>query len=122
MEESSAWAREEAGVPVWLQFEDLAAHASVRYEAAVLRLDERHVASQQRRLLAFVSSALGDKDMLAFRSLRLSAGAASADEVELARAAEDKERLLLHLSVLTTNPLPNPNPHPNPNPNPDPKP
>ena len=35
MEESSAWAREEAGVPVWLQFEDLAAHASVRYEAAV---------------------------------------------------------------------------------------
>ena len=100
MEESSAWAREEAGVPVWLQFEDLAAHASVRYEAAVLRLDERHVASQQRRLLAFVSSALGDKDMLAFRSLRLSAGAASADKEELARAAEDKERLLFHLSVL----------------------
>ena len=32
------------------------------YEPAVLRLDERHVASQQRRLLAFVSAALGDED------------------------------------------------------------
>ena len=70
---------------MWLQFEDLAAHASVRYEAAVLRLDERHVASQQRRLLAFVSSALGDKVGV--------------------RANPDPN----------PNPNPNPNPKPNPN-------
>ena len=99
-------------MPVWLQHEDLAAHAAVRYEAAtltltltltlslalsltryeaaVLRLDERHVASQQRRLLAFVSSALGDK-----------VGATA------------------HLDP---NPNPNPNRNPNANPNPSPNP
>ena len=58
----------------------------------MLRLDERHVASQQRRLLAFVSSALGDK-----------VGATA------------------HLDP-NPNPNPNRNPNANPNPSPNPSP
>ena len=138
-EETSAWAREEAGIPVWVrtppatgthqptsQIAEIAVQSGPQravpsnawvqpapgaapggteyqpaYEAAVLRLDEQHVASQQQRLLAFVSAALGDEDMLAFRSLLIfGSGVTSAEPEEVARTAEDKERLLFHLSVL----------------------
>ena len=124
-EESSAWAREEVGIPVWVRSAAAAGDQGARqivvqssparlvssnawvseaghaepppYEAAVLPLDEAHVVSQQQRLLAFVSDALSDEGMLVFRSLL---GVTSTHPDERARTAEDKERLLFNLSVL----------------------
>lgn len=73
-EEGSAWAREEAGLPVWLHAVTASSKRSVAssparvvqsngwvegesYEPAVLVLDEVHVAEQQRRLIRFVEQA-----------------------------------------------------------------
>ena len=55
--DGSDWARDNAGLPVWVRGADAGADT---WTTGVLPLDEFYVAHQQRRLLSIVDAALDD--------------------------------------------------------------
>ena len=112
-DESSAWTREEVGIPVWrVEGETRETSPGISSPARmvttnswvgpslvpdVIVLDDAHVADQQRRLLRFVSQALDDPKVLVFRGF---APAAEATEEERHLMEADKHRFRFYLSVL----------------------
>ena len=112
-DESSAWTREEVGIPVWrVEGETRETSPGISSPARmvttnswvgpslvpdVIALDDAHVADQQRRLLRFVSQALDDPKVLVFRGF---APAAEATEEERHLMEADKHRFRFYLSVL----------------------